>query len=925
MNIGGFSGENTHGGDTQIFGSLTVDGQVIVRDAEGQSEYLDSGDYNPIVLGVATHWNSLILKTGTQARFAKNGNIVEVYMELTGNIKANQSFAQISISVPSVELFDKKHTGSAYSDSVFILAGNAQVYNCTDAFITTSGSGKTSVLLNYDSYIPTNPISIVDFFVNITYKLEGDDIPASAIIQGGGGSGGDVRNPMIEPLNGGGFDIVNVGNVQASTFNGGLILTNPLAVDLDANNNNIINSNTITTDTVNSLNVNGISGNSLFITNPDEPIVITGSKIEMRSNPPNTGKVEFYTSIDMDNKNIENVQNIITQRVLGKAGTPLIIDSAVGFDIELKDDTKIEGNLDMDGNIITAVTNIGSLGDLTILSAPTGLLTIGNVAQHKYTNIIPNNGLIEQYTMRMEEHTNVIDKVDTVHIYDASGFNESNINIGGVDYYSLNDNCTYIIHDQITLTKGFNYGINTAIKGESIACSITFDESTNDICGFRSDNQHLFLTDITIIGGGGHFTSSTANVKGLFDFSNFNTGAPAPFYGRNKRCRIQNVQIIAPYSLGKLQGGGTLRLLGNFLNGGGAQPTGIYTTVGLEVSDGLSFEFCNNKVVLMAGAQVASTLKMLDFVDATLTPVVLGFNAVIISGNIFHPRNQENAINFENNSITQLGTIGSNTFIRTGGTAPLINYERATINDNYNKSAIVNYEVNGNAGVLDVLPTCLVNGVVSNSLSSATYIDITFPFGNIQELNGTKRFGLKSFVSGVAGGNYTTGNYIRDTTNVNKFAYILDSQIVLGGTNKLILLDFNEFFNSATNYEEIDKDFVLTGVTSTAFIFGTLNNEIEIYYADKDPADLQIVTSISHNNSSTNDEVQFILAFDTGSGYVQDPITTVSVTNPRAAPRSNTSTITTLKRFKKGDLFKFLYRYVDTTTSIIDNITITVH
>jgi hypothetical protein len=252
MNIGGFSGENTHGGDTQIFGSLTVDGQVIVRDAEGQSEYLDSGDYNPIVLGVATHWNSLILKTGTQARFAKNGNIVEVYMELTGNIKANQSFAQISISVPSVELFDKKHTGSAYSDSVFILAGNAQVYNCTDAFITTSGSGKTSVLLNYDSYIPTNPISIVDFFVNITYKLEGDDIPASAIIQGGGGSGGDVRNPMIEPLNGGGFDIVNVGNVQASTFNGGLILTNPLAVDLDANNNNIINSNTITTDTVNS-------------------------------------------------------------------------------------------------------------------------------------------------------------------------------------------------------------------------------------------------------------------------------------------------------------------------------------------------------------------------------------------------------------------------------------------------------------------------------------------------------------------------------------------------------------------------------------------------------------------------------------------------------------------------------------------------
>ena len=123
-----------------------------------------------------------------------------------------------------------------------------------------------------------------------------------------------------------------------------------------------------------------------------------------------------------------------------------------------------------------------------------------------------------------------------------------------------------------------------------------------------------------------------------------------------------------------------------------------------------------------------------------------------------------------------------------------------------------------------------------------------------------------------------------------------------------------------------DKDFNLTGVTSTGFSYGISGlGEIEMYYGDKDPADLQITSAITHNNTSTNDEVQFIMAFDTGSGYVEDPITTISVTNPRATPRSNTSTITTLKRFKKGDLFKFLYRYVDITTSVIDNITITVH
>jgi hypothetical protein len=256
----------------------------------------------------------------------------------------------------------------------------------------------------------------------------------------------------------------------------------------------------------------------------------------------------------------------------------------------------------------------------------------------------------------------------------------------------------------------------------------------------------------------------------------------------------------------------------------------------------------------------------------------------------------------------------------------LINYERATIDDNYNKSAVINYEINGNAGVLDVLPTCLINGVTSNSLSSATFVDITFPISNINVLTGSKRFGIRTYVTGVTGGNYTTGNYLRDTTNTNKYAYILNARLILGGTNELILLDFNEVLTSATTYEEIDKDFNLTGVTSTGFTYGISGlGEIEMYYGDKDPADLQIVTSISHNNSTTNDEVQFIMAVDTGTGYINDDTTLISVTNPRAAPRSNTSTITALRRFKKGDLFKFYYRYVDTTTSVIDNITITVH
>ena len=186
---------------------------------------------------------------------------------------------------------------------------------------------------------------------------------------------------------------------------------------------------------------------------------------------------------------------------------------------------------------------------------------------------------------------------------------------------------------------------------------------------------------------------------------------------------------------------------------------------------------------------------------------------------------------------------------------------------------------------------------------------------------GTKVVG--KYVAGVTSGNYTTGNYIRDTATPANYAYILDAKTILAGQNELILVDFSNTFTSATNYEEVDKSFTPTGVTSTGFNFGTLNNEMELYYGDKDEADLQMVVSITHNNSNQNSEVQFIVLYDTGSGYTQDPSTQISTTNPKQTPRSNTSTISSLHRFVKGHLMKIQIRYVDVTTSVVDNITIT--
>ena len=1135
MDSSGRAIANVHNGDTFVNGTLTVQDQIFVGDAEGKSEYLDSGNYtNFIISPLGGRWNSLAIKSGTQYRYAKNGNIVQCYIQLTGNIKVNQPFIQLDTTVPALDLFDVVATGTTYCDSSFVLPVGGQVFTCVNTSLTNA-LGLTRITLTYNSSSPTNNSETFDFFVTLTYKLDLPDEPATAIISGGGGSGGDVRNPMIENLDGGGFNIINVDTLVANNVTAPNVVTNPLNSVLDVNNLGLINvasingsggetkfggdilrdvgevnnSGTLLIDGNVGLDLNSLSGTVNMLTNVDCKTnqILNSSLVETDTLRAGTGNnITLNSVLDVNNLELINVATIFGSFGETKFGGDRLVDvsevsntgdlllqgsndakiqsfgglmdiPASGFavfegitkatilsplvdlsatlvtsqgdlqmndnkitscselasangdliikglttggtfpanilfegfavdlsqcpnglnmgthrisdcsqiigavsglridgplvdcktdlnmsenkifqlraiensfiDMDIKSNVGLAGNLNMEtyelkvddiqstgnmtiksGTSLNLLADVGGGGNVTILSPPTGETLIGNLSSHKYVTVGPSERKIIQSADRLEMD-NGDGIVETVHIYDDDGFfEESTVNIGGVNYYQLQDNITYVIHGSITLTQGFNYGVNSAIIGQGINTTITFDESANDICGFRSDNQNLFLTSITIVGGGGHFTSSTANVKGLFDFSNFNTGAPAPFYGRNKRCRIQDCQIIAPYSLGKVQGGGTLRILGCFFNGGGAVPASVYTTVGLEVSDGLSFEFCNNKVVLMAGAQQVSTLKMLDFVDATLTPVVLGFNAVIISGNIFHPRNSENGINFANNSRTALGTISSNTFIRTGGTAPLINYEGALILDNYNKSSVINYEVNGNAGVIDVLPTCLCNALTSNNLSSATFIDITYPIGNITALDTTKRFGLKSFVSGVSGGtgNYTTGNYIRDSADPNKYAYILDAKQLLAGTDELILLDFNQTFTSGTNYEEVDKDFVLTGVTSTSFNFGTLNNEIELYYGDKDPADLQVTVSISHSNTTTNDEVQFGLSYDTGSGYVQDTSTIISITNPRATPRTNTSTISTLRRFVKGDLLKLQYRYIDITTSVIENITFSVH
>ena len=288
------------------------------------------------------------------------------------------------------------------------------------------------------------------------------------------------------------------------------------------------------------------------------------------------------------------------------------------------------------------------------------------------------------------------------------------------DFYPIPAGTLFIIDTPgnvpLVLDYGFFFNANSGLCGVDLSTStIEFDESVRDITGFRSDNQNVYISDLTIIGGGGH-NSSTGIVPGvgaplgLFSCENFDSTASPPFYDRNKRFRVQNNNILWPHRLGSVQGFGTLNANSNFINGGGAG-AGPYTYDGLHVTGGLSLEMLGNKMVLFAGAAIASTGALLTL-DPNLTAVSgarVGFNVTLVEGNIFHPRDDERGIVFDAESTTALGNVSGNTFIRTGGSFPLVDYPKfpktgAEEPQNYNALPVLNYVFDSNTGITDSRP-----------------------------------------------------------------------------------------------------------------------------------------------------------------------------------------------------------------------------
>ena len=492
-------------------------------------------------------------------------------------------------------------------------------------------------------------------------------------------------------------------------------------------------------------------------------------------------------------------------------------------------------------------------------------------------------------------------------------------------FHLLEDNKNYVVYGQITLTNGIQFGANCSIRGDGFSSTITFNESSANIVGFKSINQNVYVSQLTITGGGGHFSGD--NNVFLFDCSNYTFASGEPFYGRNRRFKVTNCNILGARQIGKVVGFGTLNISNNFFNGLGATAGPNYTINGWEVTSGLSLEFNNNKVVLFFGATSPATPAtgyMLQFKNVTDTPVdpadpPIGFNAVNVSSNIFHPRDQERGILFDTNSTTQLGLISSNTFIRTDGSGPLIDYRNdfggllTSDFENYNITAVKTYLVDNNTGVDNSEAELECTMTESAEITSTSPIEIDF-LNNAQmgAITRTKRWGVQMNMSGIFGGaGFQVGQRIMDSSFGTNTAYIIavDTYDPVTVTQRIYLCDFVGGFGSGgILYAAVDS-----GVSATG---GVLKPRFR--YCGNAPRQLTL-TSTWNCTSGNNSEVKIF----PGDGNNPDlGCETVTITS--ASGVGSSLAVTCSRRYEDGNILNF-YAQRSAGTTKINKAVICVH
>ena len=456
--------------------------------------------------------------------------------------------------------------------------------------------------------------------------------------------------------------------------------------------------------------------------------------------------------------------------------------------------------------------------------------------------------------------------------------------VGG--FHPLVANTNYIITTQLTMTDGLEFNDNNCIRGIGLSSKLTFPQA---VTAFKSINKNVFIEDITVENGGD-------NLTGLCEFRNINYLSSAPFWDREKFCEILGVNFINFYNLGIIDGFSSCNIINCLMSGNSTTQNSIK---GFVISNSLSLEFNGNKLVLFKGTTTPNTESLLTIANNdTYSPFGddIGFNAVTISGNIIHPRDQEIGINFEPKSTTLLGTIAANTFIRTGGSGPLINYTNQANFDNYNPTEIKNYLIGSNNGVLDSNPVVKMdfNNNTTNTVipSINTYVDILPPTSTFDAISLNTQIGVQF-------------------TMTNTIPFVVDEIITgsISGTQARIVnvVSPTEYYIVDTTGTFNDTENIFGSISGVGNIaLGVTGLQLKIKYLNKNPRKMSFSFSLQFAQTSSNGiawEVAYLY-----NNVLRNCTGTIEIIR---STRPGTLNVICLQKFAEGDTMSWQIRNLD--------------
>ena len=473
--------------------------------------------------------------------------------------------------------------------------------------------------------------------------------------------------------------------------------------------------------------------------------------------------------------------------------------------------------------------------------------------------------------------------------------------------YVLTDGVNYRIQGTVAMTYGIQMGINNSICGDGLNAILSFDETTRD-CQIKSTlGQQVLMSDLTIVNGGGRL--SGLSTLGLFDCIDIDTATGvAPFFGRSKRFFLNNVTTFKVYNHGFVKGFGTISVNNCFWNGGAGlsgQVESYYTNYGISFQAGLSCEVNNCKIVLFRGLYFATTEPMVRLGSNLIVGInSVGFNAVEISDNIFHPRGTERGLFVATDCSTELGNIGNNVFISETSNV-LLDYGAFTTESqgSYNTPNMIKYIINSNAGIPDSQVSLSSNWTTTNTYTSAALQTIE-PAAN-SEMNVQKvsnRIGVRMNIT------TTSGFWVPG----------LITQAITGATANIVYVESaNVVFISDQNGVQFD-----VGQSVSQGAFATTGNAptlvSEYIFVEKEPRRVGIMATATCEVAGAGDDINFTVGYDEGLGFVADLDGQAETFASNNKP--NQAIYISVKQLKFGDKFNLQVSTVGATLININKV-----